>query len=44
MIMLPAFPEDARVFEHHLIAVRGELENFGISDPIAFAARLQKAG
>jgi hypothetical protein len=44
MIMLPAFPESDRVFEYHLVAVRLELDNFGIADPTAFDARLQKAG
>jgi hypothetical protein len=44
MIMLPAFPESDKVFEYHLVAVRGELDNFGIVDPMAFNAELQKAG
>ncbi len=44
MILLPAFPESDKVFEYHLVAVRGELDNFGIADPTAFAAKLQKAG
>jgi hypothetical protein len=43
VILLPAFPESDRVFEYHLVAVRGELDNFGIANPTAFAARLQKA-
>jgi hypothetical protein len=43
-IRLPAFPETDKVFEHHLVAARGELDNFGIADPAAFAAKLQKAG
>lgn len=44
MIMLPAYPDKDRVFEHHMVAVRGELDNFGIADPTAFAAKFQKAG
>ena len=44
MIMLPALPVGDKVFEYHLVAVRKELDNFGIADPTAFAAKLQKAG
>ena len=44
MIMLPAYPESDKVFEHHLVAVRTELDNFGLADPSVFAAKLQKAG
>lgn len=44
VIMLPAFPETAKVFEYHLVAVRTELANFGLADPSVFAAKLQKAG
>ena len=44
MIMLPAFPDTDKVFEYHLVAVRTELDNFGIADPTLFAAKLQKAG
>lgn len=44
VIMLPEFPDDDLVYEHHLVAARGELDNFGIADPSVFAARLQKAG
>ena len=43
-ILLPPFPEDDRVLEHHLILVRTTLDGFGIADPTAFAAKLQKAG
>jgi hypothetical protein len=43
-IRLPAFPETDKVFEHHLAAARGELDNFGIADPAVFTAKLQKAG
>ena len=44
MIMLPTFPDSEKVFAYHLITVQGELENFGIADPIALAAKFQKAG
>jgi len=44
MIMLPAYPESDRVLEIHMLAVRAELDNFGIADPTTFAAKLQKAG
>lgn len=44
LIVLPAFPEKDHVFEHHLVTVRGTLDNFGIADPTTFAAKLQKAG
>jgi hypothetical protein len=43
-IMLPAFPERSKVFEHHLISVRVQLDNFGIADPTTFDRKLQKAG
>jgi hypothetical protein len=44
MILLPAMVDRDKVFEHHLAAVRGELDHFGIADPTAFADQLQKAG
>ncbi len=44
IILLPAYPEDDKVLEHHLIMVRMTLDNFGIADPTAFAAKLQTAG
>jgi hypothetical protein len=44
VIIIPAFPDSDHVYEHHLIAARGELENFGLADPSVFAAELQKAG
>ncbi len=42
LILLPALPENDKVFEYHLIAVRTELDNFGIATPTAFATELQK--
>ena len=44
LIILPNYRDHARVFEHHLIAVRTELDNFGLADPTVFADRLQKTG
>jgi hypothetical protein len=44
MILLPDFDDSEKVFEHHLLTVRVDLDNFGIADPSAFAAKLQKAG
>jgi hypothetical protein len=44
IIILPDFPKSDPVYEHHLVAARMELDNFGIADPSAFAAKLQKAG
>ncbi len=43
-IVLPTFPDNARVYEHHLLTVRITLDNFGIADPTTFDAKLQKAG
>jgi hypothetical protein len=44
LFMLPPFPESDRVLDYHLIAVRTMLDGYGIADPTAFAAELQKAG
>lgn len=44
VILLPAYPESDGVYEHHLIMAQMELENFGLADATAFAAKLQKAG
>jgi hypothetical protein len=44
VIMLPDYPQEDRVFEHHLVAVTTELDNFGLADPSMFAAKLQRAG
>jgi hypothetical protein len=44
MILLPAFHDSDKVYEHHLEAARLELENFGLADATVFAAKLQKAG
>jgi hypothetical protein len=43
-ITLPPLPESDRVMEHHLVTVRVTLDGFGIADPTAFAAQVQKAG
>jgi hypothetical protein len=44
IIMLPAFPESDKVYEHHLAAARSEVDTFGIADPTLFDAQLQKVG
>lgn len=44
IITLPAFSDSDRVLDYHLAAVRTLLDQFGIADPIAFDAELQKAG
>lgn len=44
LIKLPAFADSEKVFAYHLVTVQGELENFGIADSTALAAKLQKAG
>jgi hypothetical protein len=36
--MLPAFAEDDKLFECQLVAVRTELDNFGLAKPSVFAA------
>lgn len=43
-IILPLLPDTERVYEHHMITVQVHLDNFGIADPMTFAAKLQKAG
>jgi hypothetical protein len=43
MVLLPAFAEDDRVYEHHLVAARTELANFGLADTSLFSARLRRA-
>jgi hypothetical protein len=43
-ITLPPFPESDRVLEHHLVTVRVTLDGFGVADPTAFDAELQRAG
>jgi len=44
VVLLPEFLESDQVYEHHLVAVRMELDNFSLADPSVFAAELQKAG
>ena len=43
VVALPVFPDREKVFAHHLVAVRGTLDQFGIASPLDFAAQLQKA-
>jgi hypothetical protein len=42
--MLPPFPETDLVLDYHLVGARTLLDLFGVADPIAFDAKLQKAG
>jgi hypothetical protein len=44
MILLPAIAETEKVFVHHLVSARVELDHFGIAAPTVFNAKLQKAG
>lgn len=44
MVAFPAFPATDKVYEHHLVAARMELDDFGIADPATFEAKLRKAG
>jgi hypothetical protein len=43
-ISMPPYPHDDRVLEHHLVTARVMLDEFGIAEPKAFAAKLQKVG
>jgi hypothetical protein len=43
LIVFPVLPDEQTVFPHHLAAVRGTLDKFGIAAPLEFDARLQKA-
>lgn len=44
IIMLPAYSDTERVYEHHLAAAISELESFGIAAPSVFTAKLRRAG
>lgn len=41
---VPPYPDSKPMLEHHLVTVQMTLDGFGIADPIAFAAQIQKAG
>jgi hypothetical protein len=43
-ISMPPFPDDERVLEFHLVTAQVMLDEYGIANPTAFAAQLQKAG
>ena len=43
-VMLPVFPESDKVYEHHLVIARMEVEDFGIADAKTFEAKLRKVG
>jgi hypothetical protein len=42
-ISLPTYPLRNKVFEYHMVAVRGQLYYFGIADSDALEAKVQKA-
>jgi hypothetical protein len=42
--IIPSFPETDFVLDYHLVGARTTLDLFGIADPEAFDAQLQKAG
>ncbi len=44
LILLPAYPEEDKVLDYHLVMVRMTLENFGVADATTFDSKLQKAG
>ncbi len=44
LILLPLYPDSARVYNHHLLAIRGTLDNFGVADRSVFEAKLKKVG
>ena len=44
LITLPLFPEEDHVLQHHMIVVRGTLDNFGLAEPSVFEAKVQRAG
>jgi hypothetical protein len=43
LIAIPDLPKGEEVFPRHLLAARAVLDTFGISDPMTFTAKLQKA-
>jgi hypothetical protein len=44
LISLPTLPENDGVLDYHMLMVRHTLDQFGVADPTAFAAELQKVG
>ena len=43
-ITLPLFPKGDYVLIHHMVMVRGTLDNFGVAEPLVFEAKLKKVG
>jgi hypothetical protein len=43
-LLIPPFPDSDNVLDHHLVAARLTLDNFGIADARIFESELQKAG
>jgi hypothetical protein len=44
VIILPALPDEEKLWPHHLLAARTTLEGFGIANPLDFDRQVQKAG
>jgi hypothetical protein len=44
LISLPPYPKTDFVLDYHLLGARSTLDLFGVADPTAFDAKLQKAG
>ena len=42
LVPLAFLPDSRSVLPHHLAAVRGTLDVYGIADPLDFAAKVQK--
>ena len=43
LLLLPPFPEEQKVYPHHLVATRVTLDNYNLVSPLDFDAELQKA-
>jgi hypothetical protein len=44
LISIPPFDDEDKALGHHLAVARATLEPYGIADPFAFDAELQKLG
>ena len=44
LLLLPAFDEKECVYDHHMVAARSMLSNFGVADVSVFESKLQRAG
>jgi hypothetical protein len=43
LVIFPEFPPESPVLPRHLLSVKGILTAYGIAEPTAFTAELQKA-